>query len=191
MLKASNNVRNHLWCKGKSILTPAEILSPWARCNRTFMLALTHWGRVTHICVVKLTIIGSDNGLAPGRCQAIIWTNDGMLSIGPLGTNFSEILIGIQTFSFKKMEFKMSSSKWLPFCLGLNVLNMTWLTNSMELFVWQWFDLTLTWLGSELVGNVSHDMTWDRSHDLHASFPLQQHNWKVSGIWGPWDTVMP
>ena len=27
---------------------------------------LTHWGRVTYICVSKLTIIGSDNGLSPG-----------------------------------------------------------------------------------------------------------------------------
>ena len=42
--------------------------------------------------------------------------------IGPLGTNFSEILIGIKTFSFKKMPLKMSSAKWRPFCLGLNVL---------------------------------------------------------------------
>ena len=33
---------------------------------------LTHWGRVTHICVGNLTIIGSDNGLSPGRRQAII-----------------------------------------------------------------------------------------------------------------------
>ena len=33
---------------------------------------LTHWGRVTHTCVNKLTIIGSDNGLSPGRRQAII-----------------------------------------------------------------------------------------------------------------------
>ena len=56
---------------------------------------LTHWGRVTHICVNKLTIIGSDNGLSLGRCQAIIWTNAGILLIGPLGTNFSEILIEI------------------------------------------------------------------------------------------------
>ena len=53
---------------------------------------------MTHICVVKLTIIGSDNGLSPGRRQAIIWTNAGILVIRPLGTNFSEILIGIQTF---------------------------------------------------------------------------------------------
>ena len=59
---------------------------------------LTHWGRVTHICVVKLTIIGSDNGLSPGRRQAIIWTNAGILLIGPLGTNFIEILNGIQIF---------------------------------------------------------------------------------------------
>ena len=51
---------------------------------------LTHWGRVTHICVSKLTITGSDNGLSPGRRQAIIWTNVGILSIGHLGTNFSE-----------------------------------------------------------------------------------------------------
>ena len=37
---------------------------------------LTHWRQATHICVGKLTIIGSDNGLSPGRRQAIIWTND-------------------------------------------------------------------------------------------------------------------
>ena len=83
---------------------------------------LTHWGRVTHICVNKLTIVGSDNGLSPGRRQAIIGTIAGILLIGPLGTNFSEILIGIQTFSFKIMHLKMSSGKWRPSCLGLNVL---------------------------------------------------------------------
>ena len=86
-------------------------------------LCLTHWGRVTHICVGKLIIIGSDNGLSPGRRQAIISTNAGILLIRPLGTNFNENLIGIQTFSFKKMYLKMSSEKWRPFCLGLNVLN--------------------------------------------------------------------
>ena len=77
---------------------------------------------MTHICVVKLTIIGSDNSLSPGRRQAIIWTNAGILSIEPLGTNFSEISFGIQTSSFKKIHLKMASAKWRPFCLGLNVL---------------------------------------------------------------------
>ena len=85
-------------------------------------LSFTHWGRVTHICVVDLTIIGSDNGLSPGRHQAIIWTNAGILLIGPLGTNFSEILIEIQTFSLKKIRLQMSSVKCCSFLLGLNVL---------------------------------------------------------------------
>ena len=87
-----------------------------------FVSQLTHWGRVTHICVSKLTIIDSDNGLSPGRRQAIIWTNVGILLIGPLGTNFSEMLIEIHTFSFKKIHLKMSSGKWRPFWLALNVL---------------------------------------------------------------------
>ena len=89
---------------------------------RHFFFALTHWDRVTHICVGNLAIIGLDNGLSPGRRQAITWANDGLLLIGPLGTNFSQILLGIQTFSFKKMHFKMSSVKWCPFYFGLNVL---------------------------------------------------------------------
>ena len=86
--------------------------------------SLTRWGRVTHICIGNLTIIGPDNGLSPGRRQAIIWTNAGILLIGPWGRNFSEILIGIHTFSFKKIHLKMASAKWRPFCLGLNVLTL-------------------------------------------------------------------
>ena len=88
----------------------------------TLTFALTHWGRVTHICVSEPTSISSDNGLAPGRRQAIIWTNAGILLTGPLGTNMSEIVTEIQTFSLRKMRLKMSSAKRQPFCLGLNVL---------------------------------------------------------------------
>ena len=104
-------------------------------------LNLTHWGRVTHICVGKLTIIGSDNGLSPERRQAIIWTNAGLLLIGPLGTNVSEISIEISTFSFKKMRLKVSSAKWRPFRLGLNVLMIPHLVcshiiNALEVRVW-------------------------------------------------------
>ena len=77
---------------------------------------------MTHIYVGNLTIIGPDNGLSPGRRQAIIWNNAGILLIGPLGTNFSQILIEIHKFSFTKMRLKLSSAKWRPYCLGLNVL---------------------------------------------------------------------
>ena len=75
---------------------------------------LTHWGRVTHMCVSTLTMIG--------RRQATASTNAGMLLIGRLETNFNESIIEIHTFSFKKMRLKMSCGKWRPFCLGLNVL---------------------------------------------------------------------
>ena len=90
------------------------------------VLILTHWGWVTHICIGQPTSTGSDNGLSPGRRQAIIWTNAGILLIGPLGTNFSEILIGIQSFSLKKI----SSAKYRPFCIGLNVLNVAQLNHT-------------------------------------------------------------
>ena len=88
------------------------------------LYSLTHWGRVKYIYAsLNWVIIGSDNGLSPVRRQAIIWTKAGILLIWPLGTNFSEILIGIQTFSFKKLHLKTSSAKWRLFCLCLNELS--------------------------------------------------------------------
>ena len=93
---------------------------------------LTHWGRVTHICVGNLTITGSDNSLSPVRRQAIVWTNAGILQIGLLATIFREICI----FSFKKLHLKMSSGKWRPFCLGLNALIHSF--GSPPLNIWWW-----------------------------------------------------
>ena len=85
---------------------------------------LYHWGWVTHICVIQIIIIGSDNGLSLGRHQTIIRTNAGILLIGPLGTNFSENSIEISAFSFKNMHFKMSFAKWCLFRLGLDGLSV-------------------------------------------------------------------
>ena len=86
---------------------------------------------------IKQTIIGSVNGVSPGRRQAVIWTNAGILLIGPLGTNVSEILIEINIFLFNEMHLKMSSGKWRPFWLGLNVLN--WSKSVIN-------DVTIGWL---------------------------------------------
>ena len=137
-----------LWAVGTKLMStgPSHMMLPEHK-------DLTHWGPVTHICVSNLTIIGSDNGLAPGRHQAIIWTNAGILLIGPSETNFSEIIIEIHTFSFKKMHLKMSSGKWQPFCLGLNVLtaynwhkqDFQWQTTFAYAFSWKkifafWFE---------------------------------------------------
>ena len=65
---------------------------------------------------VNWVSIDSGNGLSPLRCQAITWTNAGLLSIGLLGTNFSEIRIRILSFSYKKMHLKLPI--WQPFCPG-------------------------------------------------------------------------
>ena len=86
---------------------------------------------MTHICVVKQTIIGSDNGLSPGRRQAIIWTNAGILVNGPLGTNFSEILIEIQTFFIQEnaLEYvicEMASILSRPQCVKKLQTQLHW-----------------------------------------------------------------
>ena len=94
----------------------------YAKCGQESFLA--HSGWVTHICVGKLTIIASDDGVSPVRRQAIIWTSAGILLIGSLGTNFSEHLITIHVFSFKQIHLKMSSGKWRPSCLGFNVIKV-------------------------------------------------------------------
>ena len=99
---------------------------------------------MTHMCVGKLSIIGSDNCLSPDRRQAILWTNAGISLIGTLGTNVNNIFIEIHTFSFKNIHLKMSSGKCRPFCLGLNELSNYILTRSPgHIRDWRIFPLTI------------------------------------------------
>ena len=75
---------------------------------------------MTHICVCKLTIIGSHDRLLPWRRQAIVWANAGISLIEPLGTNFSEILnwkIFIQESAFENVVCKMSAILSRPQCV--------------------------------------------------------------------------
>ena len=109
---------------------------------------LIYFGRVTHICISKLTTIGSDNGLSPGQRQAIISTNAGILLIGPLGTNFSENFIGIQNVFIKQNAIEnvvceMASILSQPQCVnGLAPFN-TWISRA---FVWILYNYkTSTW----------------------------------------------
>ena len=109
----------------------------WCVCVSEMGYHLTHWGRVTHLCISKLTIIGSNNGLSsPGWCQAIIWTNAGILLIQPLGTHFSEILSKIHSLPFKKIRLKMAVILPRPQCVnGLapaQCHTMTW--TNIDLF---------------------------------------------------------
>ena len=94
----------HIWLLYEFLLSPRTVPLPchrWWPWPSLFSVAgcrSTHWGQMTHICIGNMTRISSDNGLAPEQRQTIFWTNTGILLIGPLGTNFSEILIEIQAF---------------------------------------------------------------------------------------------
>ena len=130
---------------------------------------LTHWGRVTHICVGNLTIIGSDHDLSPGRRQAIIWTHTGISLIGRLGTNFSEIWIKIHIFLLKKMQLKRSTSKYWPFRLGPTVL--THLTLDKMAAIWQTtFSKAFSWMTSFVFRFKFH---W--SSFLRVKLTISQH----------------
>ena len=74
-----NKFKNEI-CKVVSILSRLQFV-------------LTHLGRVMHICISKLTIICSDNGLLSSQCQAIISTNAGISLIWPLETQLNKILV--------------------------------------------------------------------------------------------------
>ena len=129
-----------------------------------FSVPLTHWGRVTHICVHNVTVIGLDNGFSPGLRQAIIQTNDVILFIGPSGTKFSEVLIKIHIFSLKKMHLKMSSGKWWPLCLGLNVLIVSLLTQDSH------YDIMIK---ADSINVVANHVDWQ----IIATLPICMIYW--------------
>ena len=124
----------------RAIILSATVRSPTV-CIISKVL-ITHCVPVTaYICLSKLYNIGSDNGLSPAQHQAIIWTNAGILLIWLLGTNFSEMLIEIIKFSFRRMHLKVPSAKHRSFCFGLNVLKphfLAWTLLSHVLSVWIW-----------------------------------------------------
>ena len=88
------------------------------------LTSLTRWGRVTHICVSRLTIIGSYTVCRMVGAMPFSQTNATILLIRTLWAYSSEILSEINAFlfTFNKMHMKTSCAKWRSFCLGLNVL---------------------------------------------------------------------
>ena len=55
---------------------------------------------------MNIVVISSGSGLWPVLCQAMTWTSTELLSVGPIETNFIEIAIKIQTFSFQENAFE-------------------------------------------------------------------------------------
>ena len=140
---------------------------------------LTHWSWVMHKCISKLTTIGSDNGLSPGLHQTVIWTNDIILLIGPIGTIFSEILIENHIFSLKKMQLKMMSGKWQPFSLNRNVF-MPMVTLLYDTNIPEGVHIKLKYLIPSLPCQVSFELfhlqwKWNKSMTLCKTAVTPMH----------------
>ena len=91
---------------------------------------------------------------------SFIWTNAGILLIRISGTNFSEMLSEIDTFLFKKMNLKMSSGKWLPFCLGLSKLRPGGHRGHLHRTLWsRWYLIAI--LTSLCKPLIAYYQSWD------------------------------
>ena len=109
------------WASRDTLIQSAGSISNSARYHSDANIAL---GPILKMYIpgqIRISNARNSDGYSTGNAPPS-GNNAGILLIGPLGTNFSEILIEIHTFSFKKMHLKMSSGKSRPFCLGLNVL---------------------------------------------------------------------
>ena len=120
-------------------------------------MSSSQWGRVMHIYVGNLTLIGSDNGLlSPDWRQAITWTNAGILLNGHLETNFNEILIKIHTYSlknaFKNVVCETKAILSQPQCVNCIILS------------WCWWDLVTS--ANQIAQNGSCDRSRIHNHDL-------------------------
>ena len=104
---------------GKSM--PATNLSWIIYIMWLYMITYNHYIKTEWLIYawVQHTSIASDNALSPGRSQSIIWTNAGILSIGPFSTNFIDILIESHTFHSRKRIWKC--------CLG-NGVHFVWVS---------------------------------------------------------------
>ena len=76
-----------------------------------------------HTCISRLTVIGPENGLSPGRHQAIIWTNAGMLLTEPVRTTSVKYnrssFIFIQENAFENVVSEMESILSRPQCVNV------------------------------------------------------------------------
>ena len=147
----------------------------------SIITALIHWGRLTHIHVGTLTSIGSDNGFSPGRCQATIWTNAGILSIGTLGTNCHELNNRTKHLHINTIPVKSQHST----LIALHSLKHTHngehtsypLLNKVILWVLAWYMFSLATAVCQVITLSSEGASRAQSVNfyapLHSIYPFQ------------------
>ena len=141
-----------------------------ANLQTTFSNALTHWSQVTHVYVSNLTIFGSVNGLLSSRRQAIIWTIDEILLIGPIKitwTSMKFFLSKLRHFHSRKCQSIILPGKWRPFYLSLN--EFKWMKVCLFLQV------SLKCIAKGPINNRPgsvHIMAWHRTGNKPSSKPM-------------------
>ena len=117
---------------------------------------------MTHICVGNLTIIGPDNGLSPGRRPAIIWTNAGILLIGPcwrntLQWNFNrKSSIFIQENALEHVVCEMTSILSRPQCAKSTKMLTAPIYRCLQDFILGLWSRFLGWLVGNRGGTLVH-----------------------------------
>ena len=124
------HITGHLWLEstgGSTLQMPSPSIyssQTWSVMCLQMSYHLTYWGRVTHICVSKLTSSALDIGLSPGRHEAIIWTNAGIFLIrtrlrNKLQWNLKQYsCIFIQESAFENVVWKMAAILPRPQCFN-------------------------------------------------------------------------
>ena len=132
--------------------------------------------------------------LSPDWRQAIIWTN-AEISIGPLGTNISEILIEIQTFSFTMMHLKLSSAKWRPFCPGgdeINKSSVRWQGSTYPIAQWpgaSGFEESFLYIPGKQIEQMCNSRSWASikfciCQSLDSNIRLSATSENNKSLWG-------
>ena len=155
---------------------------------------LTHQGRKDVYMPINKTITGSENGFAPDRAHAIIWTHAGLSLIGLMKIHFSKIRIETHQFFTQANKLIMPPSQWQPFCLGLNSLNDV--TSELKkiyyghscLYVCA-LTVTIWWLLSHKNKGIcqvdpSRDGTGIFRENMLKIWSLSQYKDRLSQVWG-------
>ena len=137
---------------------------------------------VTPDFLTDFDLLPNDNGLSPGRHQAIIWTSDAVM---PPGTNFNDILIEIHNFSFKHDDVIKCKRVpcYSPFVRGIHLS----LVNYPRKGQWRralMFSLICAWINGWIPNRKAGDLRRHRArYDVIAmENPFQNVIWKMAAI---------
>ena len=137
---------------------------------------------MTHLCVGNLTIVGSDNGLSPGRRKAIIWTNAGILSIAPYkqGNFCRNRHIFILKNAFQNVIWEMTAILSRPQCVKTSFLICVNICSLAVFKVWvgtsckfsEWFITKIIYM---YYIDFCTTMYWSCQYDVHFTRMISYH----------------